>query len=361
MTRIGRTVAAIAALAAVLLTAAAAAEDGFDRALSLASEGRHGDARRLLGPLLESQPGDPQMRLLHGILEMQEGRRDEAIAVFSGLAREYPDMFEAHNNLAVAYVEEGRLEEARAVLASILERSPSSVGYRNLGDIYVQLARRALTRSRELGGRTAGDADDGRAPGGGLVHARDAAGPASVAAAAATRESGGEPDAAPEGPVRPVAAHAEFCVVTAEFSDMRAVEEAQQWLQARGAESARVVRGSRETVSDHRVYLPPFESRSSARAKMRELQEQGVRDVAVVLGGDLKNAVSLGVYASEANAKRRMAQLEALGYAPVLEPNTRVFAPYATIEARVSGSYDALSDAWASRLPDQPVRQVDCD
>ncbi len=361
MTRIGRTIAAIAALAAVLLTAAAAAEDGFDRALSLASEGRHGDARRLLGPLLESQPGDPQMRLLHGILEMQEGRRDEAIAVFSGLAREHPDMFEAHNNLAVAYVEEGRLEEARAVLASILERSPSAVGYRNLGDIYVQLARRAIARSRELSGGTAGDGGQVRDAGGGLVHARDAAGSASGTAAAATRESGGEPAAAPEGSGRSVAALPQFCVATAEFSDMAAVDEARQWLQSRGAENARVVRGSRETVRDHRVYLPPFESRSSARVKMRELQEQGVRDVAVVLGGDLKNAVSLGVYASEANAKRRMAQLEALGYAPVLEPNTRAAAPYATIEARVSGSYDALSDAWASRLPDQPVRQVDCD
>ena len=361
MTRIGRTVAAIAALAAVLLTAAAAAEDGFDRALSLASEGRHGDARRLLGPLLESQPGDPQMRLLHGILEMQEGRRDEAIAVFSGLAREYPDMFEAHNNLAVAYVEEGRLEEARAVLASILERSPSVVGYRNLGDIYVQLSRQALARSRELGGLTAGDADDGLAPGGGLVPAIDAAVARSGAAGAEGRPSAGVSDAAPEKPAHAVASHAEFCVATAEFSDMSAVEEAQQWLQARGAESARVVRGSRETVRDYRVYLPPFESRSSARARMGELQEQGVRDVAVVLGGDLKNAVSLGVYASETNAKRRMAQLEALGYAPALEPNTRAVAAHATIEARIGGSYAALSDAWASRFPDRPVRQVDCD
>ena len=244
MTRIGRAVAAIAALAAALLSAAAAAEDGLDRALSLASEGRHADAQRLLGPLLESQPGDPQLRLLHGILEMQEGRRDEAIAVFSALAREHPDMFEAHNNLAVAYVEEGRLEEARAILAAILERSPSSVGYRNLGDIYVQLARRALARSRDLGGRTAGDADDGRTPGGGLVAARDAAVPRSGAAGAEGQASAG----APEKPAHAVAAHAEFCVVTAEFSDMSAIEEAQQWLQARGAESARVVRGSRETV-----------------------------------------------------------------------------------------------------------------
>ena len=360
MTRIGKTLVASVALAAMLLSAAAAAGDGFDRALSLASEGRHADARRLLGPLLESEPGDPQLRLLDGILQMQEGRRDEAIAVFSGLAREYPDMFEAHNNLAVAYVEEGRLEEARAILAAILERSPSAAGYRNLGDIYVQLARRAFSLSRGVGG-TAGDGDQGRDAGGGLVHASESAASPSRTRDVQEQPSAAEPDAAPEKPAQAVAALAEFCVATAELSDMAAVEEARQWLRARGAESVHVARGSRETVRDYRVYLPPLESRSSASEKMRELQEKGVHDIAVVLSGALRNAVSLGIYAREANAKRRVAQIEALGYAPVLEPNTREVAAYATIEARVGGSYDSLSDAWASRFPDQTVRQVDCD
>ena len=361
MTRIGRAVAAIVTLAAVLLSTAAAAGDAFDRALSLASEGRHADARSLLAPLLESEPGDPQMQLLHGILQLQEGRRDEAISVFSGLARDYPDMLEAHNNLAVAYVEEGRLEEARAVLAAILERKPSVVGYRNLGDIYILLARRALALSRELGGGTGEDEDGNQTLGAKLVPAREEAGSAAGASVPEGTVSSGEPNAVPDGPAHTVAALAEFCIETAEFTDTRRTEDAQQWLASMGAEHARVAHGSRETVRDHRVYLPPFESRSSARAKMRELQEKGVRDIAVLLSGDLKNAVSLGIYASEANAKRRTAQLEALGYTPVLEPNTRAVAEYATIEARFGGSYDTLSDAWASRFPDRTVRQVDCD
>lgn len=359
MTRIGQKVAAVATLAAVLLSAAASAGDGFDRALSLASEGRHADARRLLAPLLESEPGDPQTRLLHGILQLQEGRRDEAISVFSGLAREYPDLLEAHNNLAVAYVEEGRLEEARAVLAAILERKPSVVGYRNLGDIYILLARRALALSREIGGGTGEEEDDGQNLGGEFVSAREEAD--SRAAVSETTASRGEPDVVPDSPAHAVAALAGFCIETAEFTDAGRAEDARQWLASMGAGHARVAHGSRETVRDHRVYLPPFESRSGAKAKLRELQGKGVHDVAVVLRGDLKNAVSLGVYASEANAKRRTAQLEALGYAPVLEPNTRTAAKYATIEARFVGSYDTLSDAWASRFPDRTVRQVDCD
>lgn len=361
MTRIGRTVATIAMLGAVLLSAAAAAADAFDRALSLASEGRHADARRLLAPLLESKPGDPQMQLLHGILQLQEGRRDEAISVFSGLAREYPDMLEAHNNLAVAYVEEGRLEEARAVLSAILERKPSVVGYRNLGDIYILLARRALALSRELGGSTGEEQGDGRTLAGELVPAHEEAGSASGAAVSERTASSGEPDAVSDRPAHTVATLTGFCIETAEFTDKGRAEDARQWLVSMGAEHAHVAHGSRETIRDHRLYLPPSESRGSAKAKLRELQEKGLRDVAVVLRGDLKNAVSLGVYASEANAKRRAAQLEALGYAPVLEPNTRAAAEYATIEARFGGSYDTLSDAWASHFPDRTVRQVDCD
>ena len=359
MTGIVTAFVALGALAAVLSSAVPAAADSLDRALSLAAEGRHGEARQALDPLLESEPVDPQARLLHGILRVQEGIRGEAIAVFSGLVREFPDMFEAHNNLAVVYVEEGRLEEARAVLASILERRPKAVGYRNLGDIYERLARRAYAESRALGGKTVDDSD--RDPGRGLLHADDAAGAAPEVGTVPERASGAEPPALRERPAPAGAAPAGICVATGEFRDMGAAERARRWLASMGAVSVRVTRGSRETVRDYRVYLPPFESRSGAREKLRELSGKGVRDVAVILSGALKNAVSLGVYAREANASRRVARLEALGYAPVVEPNTTAVEEHATVEARLAGGFEALSAAWSARFPDRPVREVDCD
>ena len=357
MTRIGNALAALAVSAAVLLSAAAAGADTLDRALSLASEGRYPEARSVLDSLLE---GDPQARLLHGILRVQEGRRSEAIAVFSGLAQEHPDMFEAHNNLAVLYVEEGRLEEARAVLAAILERRPEAVGYRNLGDIYEKLARRAYARSRELRGGGPGneDVDD---PGTGPVETSDPAETESEVATPSEPGSGGEPPSVPERPAPAEAAVAATCLATGAFRSMDTAEEARQWLEEHGAEEARVSGRTRERVKNYRVYLPPFESRKAAEAALAELREEGVSDIAVIAKGARKNAVSLGIYAREANAARRVVRLEALGYEPVVEPNTTAVVELATVEARLDGGFEELRAAWASRFPDQEVREVGCD
>ena len=360
MTRIGNALAALAVSAAVLLSAAAAGADTLDRALSLASEGRYPEARSVLDSLLEGEPGDPQARLLHGILRVQEGRRSEAIAVFSGLAQEHPDMFEAHNNLAVLYVEEGRLEEARAVLAAILERRPEAVGYRNLGDIYEKLAHRAYARSRELRGGGPGneDVDD---PGTGPVETSDPAETESEVATPSEPGSGGEPPSVPERPAPAEAAVAATCLATGAFRSMDTAEEARQWLEEHGAEEARVSGRTRERVKNYRVYLPPFESRKAAEAALAELREEGVSDIAVIAKGARKNAVSLGIYAREANAARRVVRLEALGYEPVVEPNTMAVVELATVEARLDGGFEELRAAWASRFPDQEVREVGCD
>ncbi len=360
MNRIATALVVLAVSAAVLLSAVAADADTLDRALSLASEQRYPEARRVLDPLLENEPGNPQAQLLHGILRVQEGRRGEAIAVFSRLAREFPDMFEAHNNLAVMYVEEDRLEEARAVLAAILERRPEAVGYRNLGDIYERLSSRAYARSRELGDDRSPGGDDG-GPGTVLLQEADATGAVSGPVAASEPASGSEPPPVPERPAPAKAAVAAPCLATGEFQDMGTVEEARQWLEARGAEAVRVSRGTRQRVKDYRVYLPPVESREAADTVLSELRQKGVSDIAVIPKGVRKNAVSLGIYAREANASRRVERMEALGYTPVVEPNSMAVEEHATINARLAGGFEALRAAWVSRFPDQAVRQVKCD
>lgn len=360
MTRIAMSLLAFAVSAAVLLFAAAAGADSLDRALSLAAEGRYPQARQVLDPLLESEPGNAQARLLHGVLRAQEGRRGEAIAAFSGLAREFPDMFEAHNNLAVIYVEEGRLEEARAVLAAILERRPEAVGYRNLGDIYEKLAQRAYALGRELGGRP-GDEDGGGDPDAVPAGTSDPAGIASKVAAAPVPVSGGEPSVVRERLAPAEAAVDAHCLATGEFRDMEAAEKARQWLEAHGAEEARVSRDTRERIENYRVYLPPFESRKAADAALGELREKGVSDIAVIAKGARKNAVSLGIYARKANAAGRVRRLEELGYMPVVEPNAMVVVELATIEARLAGGFEELRAGWVARFPDQALRQMGCD
>ena len=125
-------------------------EDALGRALSLAIEERHSEAREILDPLLERDPGNTRARVLHGVLRAREGRVKDAIEVFEQLKRDNPDMPEPYNNLAVLYTVEGRLDDARRVLLESLERRPDPITYASLGEVYTKLARDANERAREL-------------------------------------------------------------------------------------------------------------------------------------------------------------------------------------------------------------------
>ena len=59
--------------------------------------------------------------------------------------------------------------------------------------------------------------------------------------------------------------------------------------------------------------LLPLPSTQSAEAKLSELAAAGVRDAFVVKDGPWKNAISLGLYANEEAAGRRVREVEANG------------------------------------------------
>ena len=339
----GRSLAATV-FAFILASGVAAADEDLERALSLAAEQRHAEAGELLGSFLQGNPGHPQGRLLHGVLNARTGRVSEAIDIFEALLEDHPDMYEPYNNLAVLYAVQGRLDEARETLLAALERRPTAVGYENLGDIHADLARRAYLQARSL------RAADGE----GL--AETPAGASEAAAGAeregedrvlTLRESAGAEDAAPRSGI---------CARAEGFEDLDAVAGAVQWLRARGAEIVAVRLEEDRSIKSYRVYLPPFPSRAKAAETVREIQERGVRDVAVIGEGVLKNGVSFGVYRDEENMRRRVAALEALGYSPRSAPDAEVDDDY-VVEVHAPAAFDA---DWKERFPEQSLRAVDC-
>lgn len=62
------------------------------------------------------------------------------------------------------------------------------------------------------------------------------------------------------------------------------------------------------------VYLPALPTQEQALATARRLAGQGVRDYYVVTAGDNQNTVSLGLFHSEDNARRRLAHVTDLGF-----------------------------------------------
>ena len=68
------------------------------------------------------------------------------------------------------------------------------------------------------------------------------------------------------------------------------------------------------------IYLSPEESRDDAIDTLRELQQKGVGDYRLINHGDLQNAISLGLYSSQASVNQRLLELEDKGYKPVIVP-----------------------------------------
>ncbi len=69
-------------------------------------------------------------------------------------------------------------------------------------------------------------------------------------------------------------------------------------------------------VLGHWVYLPPERSLALARLKLEELKTKGLKDVAIVLKGEPKYAISLGVFRNKLTARKRLKRIRAMGYEP---------------------------------------------
>jgi Flp pilus assembly protein TadD len=73
-------------------------------------------------------------------VQTELGQDAAAIATFSALSEDYPELPEPYNNLAVLYAQKGEYEGARIALESAVKAAPDwPVAHENLGDIYVRL------------------------------------------------------------------------------------------------------------------------------------------------------------------------------------------------------------------------------
>lgn len=93
---------------------------------------------------LQVQPRDATLRFLRGVVLMDMRRDDDAVAQFTQLTHEYPELPEPFNNLALLHARAGRLEEARLSLRSALLNDPGHQAARvNLGQVHLLLAAKA--------------------------------------------------------------------------------------------------------------------------------------------------------------------------------------------------------------------------
>lgn len=100
---------------------------------------------------ISSKPKDAQGRFLRGLILTELGRPADAIAVFTKLTEDFPELPEPYNNLAVLYAQQKQYDKARTALEMAIRTHPSySIAHENLGDVYAKLASQAYDKALQL-------------------------------------------------------------------------------------------------------------------------------------------------------------------------------------------------------------------
>lgn len=109
------------------------------------------------------------------------------------------------------------------------------------------------------------------------------------------------------------------------------------------------------------VIFPPLPSRAAAQAKLDELSTVGVSDIFIVQSGTWANALSLGLYANEELARRRMRELEEKNVHGLrIEPQPKQgTAYYFVIRSDDADALKSLSEA-KTAYPNSALARVAC-
>ena len=146
-------------LAGLFATAQTLAQtDELREASELAKLGQYERALAQVDAYLKDRPKDARGRFLKGLILAEQKKSDDAISIFTELTRDYPELPEPYNNLAVLYANEGQYDKARSALEMAIRTHPSyATAHENLGDVYAKMASQAYDKALQFdsGNRTA--------------------------------------------------------------------------------------------------------------------------------------------------------------------------------------------------------------
>lgn len=175
--------------------AALAQTDAYAEVNRLLRAGQTSEALGKAEQYLANRPNDPQMRFLKGVVQTESGKTADAVATFTRLTEDYPELPEPYNNLAVLYAGQSQFDKARAALEMAIRTNPSyATAHENLGDVYAKLASQAYGKALQLDA-----AQTGAAPKLNLIRGLFAGGKptAGASAPAAATEVAKAPESAP--------------------------------------------------------------------------------------------------------------------------------------------------------------------
>lgn len=152
------------------------------------------------------------------------------------------------------------------------------------------------------------------------------------------------------------------CVEIGPYAQQAPAETGAKWFQQKHKENkANVERRETPIVTQTRVYLAPFKDKQEANLVQQRLIQQGITDHALFVTNDSKNAISLGVYSSEENAKKRVNQLKEKGYNNVqLEKQQKNDTKY-WLSVKIAGNHKEVLEAFRKTFNSMPaLKEITC-
>lgn len=146
-----RPVAACALLLASALSTASFADDA-SNVQALLARGEVRSALALSEQALKQPNPGARMRFLHGVALLELQHDAQALAVFTALSQDYPQLPEPYNNIGAIQARSGQWDLARQALETALRNDPSHrLARENLGDVHLQLAILAWRGAQPVG------------------------------------------------------------------------------------------------------------------------------------------------------------------------------------------------------------------
>jgi hypothetical protein len=150
---------------------------------------------------------------------------------------------------------------------------------------------------------------------------------------------------------------ADLCIDVGPFAVASARDKLRDWLRdyaARLAMRSVTVR----TNQFFWIYLEPG-SETAAHANLADLRERGVTDTMLIRRGEMKNAISLGLFRSQDSVNRRLAELNSKGYQPVVVPRYETSDEF-WVAAQFAAAYAEPPILPANLLGAAGVATIDC-
>lgn len=139
------------------LSSTGAWADDYADVSRLLRAGQFNEALAKADQYLAGKPRDPQMRFIKGVVQTEAGKTNDAIATFTQITQDYPELPEPYNNLAVLFAGQSQFDKARAALEMAIRTNPSyATAHENLGDVYARLASQAYGKALQLDASNSG-------------------------------------------------------------------------------------------------------------------------------------------------------------------------------------------------------------